>query len=83
MIDASSDIVVATEITPPPPEYNVSGQIKVTSLPDVVNGVKWKVVIQHVLKGDLEVGEQVDVFLPITYYIGNHPVEFPMASANS
>lgn len=83
MIDASSDIVVATEVPPAPQKnYHATGKPIITGLPDIQNGVKWKIVIQHVIKGDLEVGEHVDVFLPITGQIGNHPVEFPLGSAN-
>ncbi len=71
MIDASSDIVVATEVPPAPQKnYDATGKPIITGLPDVQNGVKWKIVIQHVIKGDLEVGEHIDIFLPATSYIG-------------
>lgn len=35
MIEASSDNVVATEVPPPPPEYDATGKPIITGLPDV------------------------------------------------
>lgn len=83
MISAASDIVVATEVPQEPQQISLAtGKPVISSLPDVANGIKWNIIIQHVLKGKLKTGEHVDVYLPITEYIGNHPVEFPMDSAS-
>lgn len=79
----ADDIVITSKIPEPEPvkHYRADGTPVITGVPDITNGIKTKVTVYKVLKGQLSAGETVEVFMPLTGDPGSHPLEFPMDSA--